>query len=279
MASSEALSRDADVVIMEGTGHTGVGSIVQMNNARVAGLLGAEMILIANGGLGSAFDELELNRCMCKEYGVKIRGVVINKVLPDRVDMIREYFEKLLKRWDVPLLGVVPDEPFLGKPSLYDFERLFDVSLLAGAKYRLRHYRPMDIHLAAHGLNRFLEVIQKAPMRPVYVTHASRCDITLAFLNHVERESRAGNDFGGALILCGLPEGEGIPNQYTLEAIQEHNQEGYVNAPVFYIPKRSWEVITALNDYVPKLNIVDRARCKVAAEHYEQYLDFDQILS
>ncbi len=43
---------------MEGTGHCAVGSVVGVNNAQVAGMLGASMILIANGGLGSAFDEL-----------------------------------------------------------------------------------------------------------------------------------------------------------------------------------------------------------------------------
>lgn len=73
------------------------------------------MLLIANGGLGSAFDELELNRLMCKEFDVKIRGVIINKVQPDKLQMIQEYMTKLLKRWNVPLLGVIPDQPFLGK--------------------------------------------------------------------------------------------------------------------------------------------------------------------
>eukprot|EP00968_Pinguiococcus_pyrenoidosus_P029316 scaffold8485_cov277-Pinguiococcus_pyrenoidosus.AAC.2 len=86
------------------------------------------------------------------------RPAKTTKVLPDRVEMIRHYVSKLLERWDVPLLGVVPDESFLGKPSLLDFERLFDVSLLSGQKHRLRHYNPSDIHLAAHGLNRFIEV-------------------------------------------------------------------------------------------------------------------------
>ncbi len=47
---------------MEGTGHTGVGSIVNVNNARVAAALGLDMLLIANGGIGSAFDDLALNR-------------------------------------------------------------------------------------------------------------------------------------------------------------------------------------------------------------------------
>jgi hypothetical protein len=53
------------------TGHVGVGSIVGLSNARVAQELGLGMVLVANGGLGSAFDELELNRqvpmsvCVC----------------------------------------------------------------------------------------------------------------------------------------------------------------------------------------------------------------------
>ncbi|RHY87838.1 hypothetical protein DYB35_008532 [Aphanomyces astaci] len=48
--------------VVEGTGHTGVGSIVNVNNARVAAELGVDMVLIANGGIGSAFDDLSLNR-------------------------------------------------------------------------------------------------------------------------------------------------------------------------------------------------------------------------
>ena len=54
----EKVSEASDVVLMEGTGHCAVGSVVGVNNAQVAGMLGASMILIANGGLGSAFDEL-----------------------------------------------------------------------------------------------------------------------------------------------------------------------------------------------------------------------------
>jgi dethiobiotin synthetase len=42
----------SDVVVCEGTGHCAVGSIVGMNNAKVASEFGADMVLIANGGLG-----------------------------------------------------------------------------------------------------------------------------------------------------------------------------------------------------------------------------------
>ena len=46
------VSKASDVVLIEGTGHCAVGSIVNANNAQVASMLGASMLLIANGGLG-----------------------------------------------------------------------------------------------------------------------------------------------------------------------------------------------------------------------------------
>ena len=44
----------SDVVVCEGTGHCAVGSIVNVNNAKVASMIGADMVLIANGGLGKS---------------------------------------------------------------------------------------------------------------------------------------------------------------------------------------------------------------------------------
>jgi BioD-like N-terminal domain of phosphotransacetylase len=42
-----------EVILCEGTGHCAVGSIVGASNAKVASLIGADMVLVANGGLVS----------------------------------------------------------------------------------------------------------------------------------------------------------------------------------------------------------------------------------
>ena len=53
----------SDVLIYEGTGPSGVGAIIDdASNADVARRLDADVVLVANGGIGSAFDELEMNR-------------------------------------------------------------------------------------------------------------------------------------------------------------------------------------------------------------------------
>lgn len=61
----KAVKSNNSITICEGTGHAGVGSVVGAGNARVAAELGADVVLVANGGLGKAFDELELNRSLC----------------------------------------------------------------------------------------------------------------------------------------------------------------------------------------------------------------------
>lgn len=61
----QGVKSSSSITICEGTGHAGVGSVVGAGNARVAAELGADVVLVANGGLGKAFDELELNRSLC----------------------------------------------------------------------------------------------------------------------------------------------------------------------------------------------------------------------
>lgn len=134
------LSARNDVVLCEGTGHVAVGSVLGLNNAQVAKLLGADMVLVTNGGIGSSFDDLELNRLVCEYYGVNIAGVIINKVKPDKVDQTKHYMSRALSKLHLPVLGCVPDRPFLGCVALADLEKLFGVKLISGSDQRMKHY-------------------------------------------------------------------------------------------------------------------------------------------
>src|ERR1700736_4379008 len=77
---------EKDFVIIEGTGHAGVGSVFDLSNARVAHLLGSKVLLIAGGGIGRPIDEVALNRAVFEKEGVEILGVIMNKVLPEKLD-------------------------------------------------------------------------------------------------------------------------------------------------------------------------------------------------
>ena len=166
------LQSNSDFVVAEGTGHTGVGSLCGVSNALVADVLGTGVVLVVNGGIGSAFDELALNKQLCDAEGSNVVGVLMNKVAPLKVEEVTHYANKALQRWFVPLIGVVPDLPALESPAVLDFEKC-GMQLIAGAEHRQRHFDKMDLVITSVG--RFIEDIQLHE-KTLYLMHSSRTD-------------------------------------------------------------------------------------------------------
>src|SRR5438552_12414354 len=109
---------EKDLVLCEGSGHAGVGSVFDLSNARVAKLLGAKVIIITQGGIGKPIDEVSLNQALFEKEGVQIIGVILNKVLGKKIDYITEFARRGLKRKGLELLGVVPHQPVLSQPTM-----------------------------------------------------------------------------------------------------------------------------------------------------------------
>src|SRR5437762_6641818 len=109
---------EKDLVLCEGSGHAGVGSVFDLSNARVAKLLGAKVIIVTQGGIGKPIDEVSLNQALFEKEGVEIIGVILNKVLGKKIDYITEFARRGLKRKGLDLLGVVPHQPILSQPTM-----------------------------------------------------------------------------------------------------------------------------------------------------------------
>lgn len=177
------VTKASEIVLAEGTGHCGVGSIVGLNNAKIASLIGADMVLVCNGGLGSAFDELELNRILCQHYNVRVAGVIINKVIPEKLEQTAHYMRKaMMQAWGIPLLACVPDRNFLGCPALADLENLFKTQLISGSEHCFRHYDVNHINVVTTSLTRFLENLRLKKPRTLYICHVTRDDLIVGFM-------------------------------------------------------------------------------------------------
>lgn len=118
LSAASRLGKTHDVVIFEGTGHPGVGSIAGMSNAHVAKLIKAPIIMVVQGGIGSTIDMLNMNLALFREEDVPILGVIINKVIPDKMDRIRHYLNKWLEPRGIPILGIIPYEKSLAYPVM-----------------------------------------------------------------------------------------------------------------------------------------------------------------
>jgi BioD-like phosphotransacetylase family protein len=109
---------EKDFVLCEGTGHAGVGSVFDLSNAQVAKILGAKVIIVTQGGIGKPIDEVSLNQALFDKEGVEIIGVIINKVIGSKLDYVSEFARRGFKRKGLELLGVLPHERILPKPTL-----------------------------------------------------------------------------------------------------------------------------------------------------------------
>lgn len=121
---------EKDFVLCEGSGHAGVGAVFDLSNAQVAKHLGCKVIIVARGGIGKPIDEVALNQALFEKEGVEIIGVIINKVMPDKVDYISDFARRGLKRKGLDLLGVIPHQPMLSSPTMAAIRDELDAELL-----------------------------------------------------------------------------------------------------------------------------------------------------
>lgn len=262
-SSYKTLSKHYDYMVVEGTGHVGVGSIVDLNNAQVASQLKLPVILIASGGLGSSFDELTLSKMVCDAYSVPIIGVILNRVKEDKREMIALYMQKALTRWGLPLLGCIPYDTLLSLPTMQDLEILFKTSLITCASQRLRHFQ--EIRLVAAPLEIYREMILP---HEVIITPANREDIILSTLSKYWEMKQQGKDLGAGFVLTG----EHAPRHFIIEQIEK------AGIPMLYTPLASHTALQMLHHYTAKIRKEDKEKIEEAIDVVEKHIDFSFLL-
>lgn len=126
------LRQNYNFILIEGTGHAGVGSVFDMSNSEVASLLKTKVIIVSCGGIGKPIDEIMLNCATFINKGVDVLGVIINKVKKDKYNKINRLVRKGLARKNVDVLGVIPFEDVLSNPTVSELFEDLDGKLICG---------------------------------------------------------------------------------------------------------------------------------------------------
>lgn len=116
--AKEQLEKQYDFVIYEGTGHPGVGSVFDFSNADTAKFLGLPVIIVVKGGIGSTIDRLSLCKNMFEAKGCDVKGVIINKIIPEKIDKVKHYVGAYLAKNELNVYGYIPFEKELAYPLL-----------------------------------------------------------------------------------------------------------------------------------------------------------------
>ncbi len=107
-----------DILLIEGTGHAGVGAVIGLSNATVAAMLGAPTVIVSEGGVGRPIDEIVLNAALFRAHGVTVAGAIVNKVDVDAQPGIAAVIARGLEPYGIPLLGVLPVRAILSNQTL-----------------------------------------------------------------------------------------------------------------------------------------------------------------
>ncbi len=200
--SYKYLNSKYKVVVVEGTGHPGVGSVFNLSNADVASMLGVPVILVLNGGIGSTIDRFSLCIEPFRNKKVKLLGVIINKILPEKEEKVKSVLSEWFDSIGVPVLGYVPYMNTLSSPSLGVLSREMGAETLY-LNEELNMKSVTGFNSAFGNTEEILKMIADEPNRALVVS-AGRLDVIESVL--ARKLSGVFSDGPSAMILCGKNE-------------------------------------------------------------------------
>ena len=277
------IEKRSDVVLVEGTGHCAVGSVVGASNALVARWLNASIVLVANGGLGSTIDPLEYNKVLCDHYNVPIAGVIINRINPDpeRFESCCDYIRRALEQnWgpEIPLLGCIPDNPSLMHFNLTDVQRSLKGSyFLTSFCPQEWHYATDQIDLVETGVSDFIAGLHTEKRDTLHLCDVDREDIIISFvLDYQNRKKHGLETDASCLIICGTGYYDINPHIQEFLDMMKEDPAGF--PPILITPSEAFETMELIHKFTPKHTAKDQRRVNAAVNHYEPYINFDLLL-
>jgi BioD-like phosphotransacetylase family protein len=278
---AHATFADHDVLLIEGTGHAGVGAVIGLSNAVVADSLGAPAIIVSEGGVGRPIDEIVLNAALFAQHGVPVAGAIVNKVDVKAQPGIQKVLERGLAPYDIPLLGILPVQPILSNPTLE--------MILEGVQGETLHPGPdleRVIGGVAIGAMEPGHMLERVGPKTLVIVPGDREDViltlTTAHLMGMPRtatteeltEPTLDLDDGHAGAAIGLVLTGGYrPRTAVIDAIRR--------ADLFatLVPHDTYTVASEVHDLLVKTHAADLEKIAVIKELVATNLDIDRILA
>jgi BioD-like phosphotransacetylase family protein len=260
----DRIEQAVDIVVVEGTGHAGVGAVFDLSNPAVAAVLGLKAVMVSGGGIGKPIDEILLNRALFREHSVEIIGAIINKVDIASFDKVDSMVRAGLRRQGMDVVGVIPFVPLLSYLSMQLIVESIQGQLIAGQDHL--DVLIKNIVVGAMTPHRALDYISE---RTLVITPGDRDDILLAVLSLAATERRK-NFISGLVLTAGI-----MPHPSILRLISE------LQIPTYVVQADTYGAAFQVHDLLVKVRPSDTSKIaeifRLVAEHVDVKAILDRL--
>lgn len=239
----EKLEKEFDFLVIEGTGHSGVGSVFGLSNAKVACLVDAPVVIVAGGGIGRVVDSVSLNLALYRQEGARVGAIWSNKLLPEKRDTALHYLSKAFEKDNLPVIGGLEYTPVLANAPLHAIARLFKAGLSGNEEAKDRLVG--EVQIGAASSQRVVDLLVDDTLLVIASTR-DELMVTLSSLYHLPRYHKK----IAGMVIAGVVEVSPITQQ-----ILESSGIPYIRTQ-----HNSSHVFTKLMDFIAKIDEGDRQK-------------------
>jgi len=260
----QKVAKEKDYVIIEGTGHSGVGSVIDKSNAAVAKILEARVILTVDGGIGSTIDKLELNRKFFSASGIKVDGILVNKVIEKKADKVEKYIKQYCDDKELQYYGLIPYSPILSNPTLGQVIEELNPEIIHETNERKTVIDSFVV--GASTTEEFIEFLQEKEGNILLVFPAVRLDLIFAIPNLTNFM-----DSEKCRVHTVLFSGKHRPSEGAVKALIQNN----VN--VLWEGGETFTVISDLSSISIKTRPEDRSKISEIRSRVKKNINFERV--
>jgi BioD-like phosphotransacetylase family protein len=254
------LEKRHDFLVIEGTGHGGVGAVFGLSNARVARLCEAPAVIVCKGGIGNAHDAVALNLALYEREGARVCGVLANKLLVDKRDQTLAYLRKAFRHEALGVFAALDWSSILASPTMANMAKGLGVPLHGdpAARNRIVHH----IQLGAASTQRCVDMLNDSTLL-VATSTRDELLVTLASLyaNPDYRPKIAG------MVVAGRQ-----PVSRVSQTILDQSGVPYIRREA-----ATGEVFVKVMEHIAKTGPEDREKIETIQREGERLVDFDAI--
>lgn len=256
----DELDAKNDFLIIEGAGHTGVGTLFGCNNARIARETGAAVLMVTGGGLGNVVDSAQMNLALFQKEQAQVKAILVNKIIPEKREQTLKYLDMAFADEGVQVIGGFNYHPILANPTMHRIASVLDIELHATEDQGQRIVH--NVQIGAASAQRVVELLQESTL---VIVNSSRDELLVTISNLYQLEEY--RDKIAGIIIPGVGEVSHITQKIIDSSNIPHMRAGRTSSAVFEL----------INDDVSKLTADDTHKIRLITDLAEKRFNFDAI--